>query len=173
MAVTLLNLNQFSNFFHSLTYHPVQVPGTSASQKTLYILVLYSRLFICFPSEILPHLKCLDTLSCNIFLFKKCGVQALYEANHYIDLLKIKLLKNICPVFLSSFVSLIKDTYCGHTKRNACSDQIYTPEAIKKKDVTAKCLCTRLTFTQSLTVSADNYASLISLILRVKIILTS
>ena len=77
----------------------------------------------------------------------------LSEANHLIKsrLLKTQLLKNISPMILSSFGSLTKIVIVA--KKDQHNDRMYAPEAIKKKDVAAKCLCARIVFSHSFTVS--------------------
>jgi len=64
MALTLSNLNQFQNYF-------------TCRQKSKFVI----RWLL----KIQPHLKCVPTLPCEIFLLKGCLVQALNEANQQLQ----------------------------------------------------------------------------------------
>jgi len=69
-----------------------------------------------------------------------------------------------------SFGSLTKIVIV--VKKDQHNDRMYAPEAIKKKDVAAKCLCARIVFSHSFTVSDGawfGYASLICIVPRVNI----
>ena len=56
-----------------------------------------------------PHLKCITTLPCGMFVLKNCNDPELSEANFHAILSHSKqLLKNIHPMTLASFCSLTK-----------------------------------------------------------------
>ena len=48
---------------------------------------------------------------------------------------------------------------CGHTKNPTYWSNVCTFGAVKKKDVATKCLCTRITFSYSLTMSIGDMAN--------------
>ena len=89
--------------------------------------------------------------------YTTCHVQAFSETNDHISLAcsKHSCWKIFVQWFYHHLVHWQKEIQCSHTK-NSHNDGMCAPEAIKKKGVTTKCLCTCVTVTHSLVVSVGN-----------------